>query len=216
MMTISWREQLLAGLCVCVAAAPWGRAEPTPPAGFVALFNGRDLQGWKGDEKVWRVVDGVIVGAGQLANNEFLAFHEEFGDFELRLMFRLKDGHGNSGVQIRSQRIPNHHEMIGYQADIGENYWGCLYDESRRRKVLAGPPADWTAKLNKGDWHEYRIHCEGPRVRLFIDGEPTVDYTEADEAIPRAGLIALQVHSSKTPIQIEFRDIFLRKLMPKD
>ncbi len=47
----------------------------------------------------------------------------------------MVDGKGNSGVQFRSIRIP-HHEMSGYQADIGEGYWGSLYDESRRNKVL--------------------------------------------------------------------------------
>ncbi len=73
-----------------------------------------------------------------LNHNEFLATTRSYGDFILSLKFRLVDGQGNSGVQFRSVRIPPH-EMSGYQADIGENYWGCLYDESRRNKVLVSP-----------------------------------------------------------------------------
>ena len=71
--------------------------------------------------------------------NEFLCTEKEYRDFELRLKVRLlgETGRANAGIQIRSRRIPNHHDMIGYQADLGQDYWGALYDESRRRTVLA-------------------------------------------------------------------------------
>jgi hypothetical protein len=49
------------------------------------------------------------------------------------------EGFVNGGVQFRSQRVPNHFEVSGYQADLGEGYWGALYDESRRNKVLVMP-----------------------------------------------------------------------------
>ena len=89
----------------------------------------------------------AIVGGSLKApvpRNEFLCLKQEYRDFELRLQFKLLGEGTNAGVQIRSRRIPNHHEMIGYQADLGDGWWGCLYDESRRNKVLAGPPDDAT------------------------------------------------------------------------
>ena len=85
--------------------------------------------------------------------------------------------------------------MIGYQADLGDGWWGCLYDESRRNKVLAGPPDDQRAKLVKrDDWNEYRIRCQGRKIELWINGQQTVDYTEPDEKIEQVGLIGLQIH----------------------
>src|SRR3954447_24046498 len=150
----------------------------------VKLFNGKDLAGWEGDEKTWRVEDGAIVGGSLdtvVPRNEFLCTTKTFENFELKLKFKLlgdKDK-ANGGVQFRTKRIPKHHEVIGYQADIGQGYWGALYDESRRNRVLAGPPRGVIEKVVRhGDWNDYRIRCEGPRIRLWLNDTLTVDYTE--------------------------------------
>src|SRR3989442_1035917 len=120
-------------------------------AGFTPLFDGKSLAGWEGDENVFRVKDGAIVAGSateKIAHNEFLASKDEFGDFELRLKARLVGKGQNAGVQFRSQRIPNHFEMIGYQCDTGpmqgRPIWGAPYDESRRRKI---PPRPKPQKL---------------------------------------------------------------------
>ena len=136
---------------------------------------------------------------------------EEFGNFELKLEFRLKDGIGNSGVQFRTKRIPNSTEVSGYQADIGENYWGCLYDESRRNKVLVKAPVDLEKQLKKGDWNEYSIRAQGDHIVLKLNGVTTVDYKEPDAEIARNGIIALQVHSGG-PLKVEFRKIRIQSL----
>lgn len=180
--------------------------------GFRALFNGKDLSGWDGDLSLWKVSDAVIVGDSPgIKHNQFLATKDEFGDFELKLEFRLKDGVGNSGVQFRTKRVPNSTEVSGYQADIGENYWGCLYDESRRNKILVQAPADFEKSLKKGDWNEYTIRAEGDHIVLKVNGVTTVDYKEADPEIARRGIIALQVHSGG-PLKVEFRNIRIKPL----
>jgi hypothetical protein len=180
--------------------------------GFRPLFNGKDLSGWDGDLSLWKVVDEAIVGdSAGIKHNQFLVTTEEFGDFELKLEFRLKDGVGNSGVQFRTKRIPNSTEVSGYQADIGESYWGCLYDESRRNKVLVKPPAEFEKTLKKGDWNEYTIWAEGDHIVLKVNGVTTVDYVEPDAAIARQGIIALQVHSGG-PLKVEFRKIRIKPL----
>lgn len=188
-------------------------ATASTPAGFRPLFNGNDLTGWEGNLSVWSVENGMIVGQSQgLPNNEFLAATQRFADFELRVTFRLVDGEGNSGIQFRSERIPNHHEMIGYQADVGEQYWGCLYDESRRRKVLVHPPKELEKALQKSGWNRYVIRCRKNHVEMFLNDVKVVDYVEKEPGIPQDGLIALQVHSSKKPIRVEFKDIFIKDL----
>src|SRR5476651_1854795 len=158
------------------------------------LFDGKTLTGWEGDAKTWRVEDGSIVGGSletSVPRNEFLCTLKTYGDFELKVKFKLLGDKktANAGVQFRTKRIPNHHEVSGYQADIGQHYWGALYDESRRNKVLVKPAKDLIEKLVKHeDWNEYTIRCEGPRVRLWLNGTLTVDYTEMDEKIERSGI----------------------------
>ena len=181
----------------------------------VSLFDGRSLAGWEGNLSLFRVREGAIVGgtlAERIARNEFLCTQKEYGDFELRLKFKLLGEKPNAGVQIRSRRIPNHHEVIGYQADLGDGYWGALYDESRRRKVLAAPAKEKLEQvLKRGDWNEYVIRCQGRRIQLWINGQPTVDYTEPDETIEQRGIIGLQIHAG-APSEAWYKDITIREL----
>ncbi len=117
--------------------------------GFVKLFNGQDLTGWEGDKTVFRVEDGAIVGGSLkkgLPDNQFLATTREYKNFELRAKCKLAGKRANGGIQIRSQRVPNSSEMKGYQADMDENFWGNLYDESNRNKILAGPTKEERAR----------------------------------------------------------------------
>ena len=180
--------------------------------GFVPLFNGKDLEGWEGDLKLWTVQDGAIVGDSPgIPHNQFLSTKETFSDFELRLEFRLKEGAGNSGIQFRSRRISDSTEVSGYQADLGEKYWGCLYDESRRNRILVQAPAELETKLKPADWNEYVIRAEGDHVTLSLNGFVTADYKEPEATIPRSGIIALQVHSGP-PLRVDFRKIRIRKL----
>lgn len=183
--------------------------------GFQALFDGQSFAGWKGNMKVFRIEEGAVVGGNlqhALPNNEFLRSEKEFGDFELRLQFKLVGENSNAGVQIRTAEIPDHHEVIGYQADMGAGWWGCLYDESRRNRVLAGPPADQRDKIVRAEeWNDYRIRCEGPRIQLWINDVQTVDYTETESEIPRRGIIALQIHSGP-PAEASYRHIRIREL----
>ena len=184
----------------------------------VKLFNGKDLTGWEGEtKKTWRVEDGAIVGGSldeNVPRNEFLCTTKSYGDFELKVKFKLLGDKktANAGVQFRTKRIPKHHEVIGYQADIGQGYWGALYDESRRNKVLAGPDKKTLDKIVKhDDWNDCVIRCEGARIRLWLNGTLTVDYTEKDDKVERTGIIGLQVHGGgKT--KVLYRDIRIEEL----
>src|SRR5690606_31699458 len=99
----------------------------------------------------------------------------EYGNFILRLKIKLtgdpKTGMINSGVQIRSQRVPNSSEMRGYQCDLGDpTWWGCVYDESRRNRVLA--QSDMKALdpvLKRDGWNDYVIRADGPRITTWLN-----------------------------------------------
>ena len=203
---------LLTSICLVAAAT---HEDKTNDDGIQTLFDGKTLEGWNGDSKVFRVEDMAIIGGHlkeKIPHNFFLSSQEVYADFELQLEFRLIGEATNAGVQLRSKRIPDHHEMIGYQADLGQEYWGALYDESRRNKVMASPDKDKLAKvLKRGEWNKYRILCEGRHIQLWINDFQTVDYTEADESIAQSGLIAVQIHGGP-PGEAHYRNIRIRKI----
>ncbi|MBG31072.1 MAG: hypothetical protein CMI31_13905 [Opitutae bacterium] len=212
------------GLAFCVLLAQTASAKPKKEKedekGFVALFDGKTLEGWEGKKKFFRVEDGAIVAGfldARIPNNEFLASVMEYDDFELRFEAKLVGQGNNAGVQLRSQRIPNNHEMIGYQCDIGGwskgAIWGFLYDESRRRKMLAEAPQEELKKhvRPKGEWNELIVRAEGPRIQIWLNGYQTVDFTEPDENIPLKGRFGLQIHSG-APAECWYRNIRIKKL----
>jgi len=200
---------------VLIAQAERLSAANADEEGFVSIFDGNTMKGWEGNLEMFRIEDGAIVAGtmkGRIPRNEFLCTEKEYGNFELRLQFKLIGEKPNAGVQIRSQRIPNHNEVSGYQADLGPGWWGCLYDESRRRRVLAGPqPEKRGEPVRANDWNDYRIRCEGKRIQLWINDLQTVDYTEEDADIEQKGIIGVQVHSG-APMEAWYRNIRIKEL----
>ena len=195
---------------------------PSLEPDFRWLFDGKTLEGWEGKEKWFRVEDGAIVAGSlkeKIPNNEFLCTQKKFGDFELRLQVRLKGEGNNAGIQFRSARVPDNHEVSGYQCDVGSAFgrsvWGALYDESRRNKMLAeGPVEHVQAWTKEGEWNDLWIRCEGDRIQLWLNEHPTVDYREADPKLPRTGIIGLQIHSGP-PTEAWYRAIRIRTLKPE-
>jgi hypothetical protein len=204
---------LIFGLALAATLPVPVAAEEVEP-GFTPLFDGKTLAGWEGNEQMFRVENGAIVAGtlkDKIPHNEFLCTTKEFENFELRLQVKLVPASGNAGVQFRTKRIPNHHEVSGFQADVGEKWWGKLYDESRRNKILAGDDVDLGDKLHKEDWNDYVIRAEGNRIQLWVNGVPTVDYTEKDPNIATKGIIGLQIHGGP-PGEASYRNIRIREL----
>jgi len=187
----------------------------------VSLFDGKTFTGWEGDtNKTWRILDGAFVGgalSAKVPRNEFLRTKRSYTNFVLRLKIKLvgtpAGGFVNAGIQVRSQPAENPpNEMVGYQCDAGEGWWGALYDESRRNMVLVKPDPKAVEKaLKKEDWNDYRIHCEGRRIRTWLNGEAMIDYTEADKSLDQFGLIGLQVHGGG-PAEVSYKEITIEEL----
>ena len=113
-----------------LAALGWQVLADNAEDGFQTLFDGKTFEGWEGDLKTFRIEDGVIIGGTmkeKIPRNEFLCTKQEFGDFELRLQAKLAGDGANAGVQFRTKRIPNHHEVIGYQCDMGHMDGRCIW-----------------------------------------------------------------------------------------
>ncbi len=185
----------------------------------INLFDGKTFNGWEGDTvKTWRISDGALVGGSLTENvphNEFISTTKDYKNFVLQLKFKLSGTEGfiNTGVQFHSKRIADPpYEMTGYQADLGDGYWGCLYDESRRNKVLVYADTNLVKQvLRKGDWNDYEVRSENGRIRIKLNGKQTVDYTEPDKNIPQSGRIALQIHGGGKA-EVLFKDVRLTPL----
>ncbi len=188
-------------------------------AGFSWLFDGKSFEGWEGNRDYFRLEQGAIVAGSltkKIPHNEFLCTKKAYRNFELRAEVKLIGEGKNAGIQFRSQRVPNHHEVSGYQCDVGDatngSIWGALYDESRRNKMLAQGPAESLAQwVKQADWNELRIVAEGKRIQLFVNGHKTVDYTEAESEIPETGIVGLQIHAGP-PTEAWYRSLRIREL----
>ena len=174
-------------------------------AGDEPLFNGKNLDGWDGDPRLWRVEDGVIVGSTEgvtLEANSFLITRKKFRDFHLKLQVKLRNH--NSGIQFRSEALPNW-VVRGLQADLAENnWWGSIYDERGTRGVIVNGWKDKAEKVVKpNDWNDYEVYCQGDLIQLRVNGLLTAELRDSSA---REGVIAFQLHRGP-PMEVRFRNI---------
>jgi len=183
--------------------------------GFIPLFDGKTMDGWRYDPKRWRVRDGVIVGntyPNGLTQTMYAIHEQVFGDFVLR--FRVKLVSGNSGVQFRSQVTDSeNYDMGGYQADVVLKGWGNLHEQYGRRKLVDG----WTGKsehnIDPAGFNDMEVVARGPHVVIKVNGVTTADYTETQPDVPRTGRIGLQLHGGE-PMEVQFTNIRIKPLAP--
>lgn len=170
------------------------------------LFNGKDLTGWVGDPDLWSVEDGEIVGKTDgLDHNEFLKSELVAGDFRLTLDVKLTPNSENSGIQFRSEALPDG-EVKGYQADMGAGWWGKLYEELGRGLLWDESGEE---HITPGEWNTYEIVARGTRIETSLNGKKCVDLEDPEGA--RRGIFALQLHSGG-PMEVRFRNIALEPI----
>ena len=207
----------LAMAAALTAAEPVNQLTPQEKQdGYILLFNGKNLDGWRGDTALWSVQDGAITGttdAHPITENTFLIYRDRFADFVLRFDIKLRNH--NSGVQFRSTPLPNF-VVTGYQADASEvgdhSAWGNFYEEKGRgRAVMKTEDEGWQkakALVRHGDWNSYEVVAQGSHIRLMFNGVQTIDLND-DKA--KDGVIALQLHAG-VAMRVEFRNIRLKAL----
>ncbi len=199
----------LAAMTFALACSASLSVSAADDVGFTPLFNGVDLTGWvtPADKALFRVEDGEIVGRtkGDLKKNEFLVTAKPYGDFTLKAKYKFKSG--NSGIQIRSIRAENG-KVTGPQADIGEGYFGSLYEEGMRSKLLSTYPKDkGKALFHEGDWNDMVVTAKGDQITVSLNGVKTVDLV--DPVFLKSGIIALQVHVGG-PMEVRFKDLMIK------
>jgi len=220
-----------------VIALPHSAAAEGPgndDAGFVSIFNGKDLSGWEGDKGFWSVVDGVITGETTkehpAKHNTFLIWRDggNLDDFELRLKYRIPSG--NSGIQYRSEEFAPF-RIKGYQADFeaGDTYSGILYEEGgrgilcprgekveidsagKKQATKVSDSKQLQQAIKKNDWNDYTIIAQGPHLIHKINGQTMSETIDKDaKNSKKQGLLALQLHAGP-PMKVEFKDVQLKR-----
>lgn len=168
---------------------------------------------WEGLTQYWKVEGTTLVGSSGkegLKFNTFLCSKKKYKDFELKFSVRLKDGVGNSGVQIRSKI----HDMAkfavtGPQCDMGAQYWGSLYGENFGGMMKEAPRAKVEEKLKKDDFNEYHIKAIGNHVTISVNGVVSVD--EKFDKLPEEGIIAFQLHAGPA-MEVTFKNVEFKDL----
>ncbi len=171
-------------------------------SGWVSLFNGKTLDGWKqmGGKATYNVEKGAIAGTTVAATpNSFLVTEKEYGDFVLELEVKLPDSATNSGIQLRSHFNPNANDGKGrvygyqYELDGSARAWTAgIYDEGRRGWLY---PLDLNPAAKKafrqGEYNKVKVECIGNTIKTWINNVPAAYLIDEADA---GGFIALQVH----------------------
>lgn len=209
------RENVFQGL----AAKEPAKQATEKDDGFVSLFDGKDLAGWKqigGKQGVWGAEDGIIVCKS--AGGGWLSTEKKYADFILRLEYRMQPG-GNSGVFIRAPHEGNPW-ITGMEIQLLDDahpkyknlkpyqYTGSIYG--------VVPPAKSAIKP-AGQWNQIEIAAQGKKVKVVVNGEAVVEadldqHKAAEKEHPgitrKEGHIGLQSHDDR----IEFRNVRIRVL----
>jgi len=213
-------------LALLIAPALSQAADNEPPKGFTALFNGKDLSGWKGlvanppkraamspeelaeaqkaaDEAMrehWQVVDGVLVFDGK---GKSLCTVKDYADFEMLVDWKIK-AKGDSGIYLRgSPQV-----QIWDTAQRPEGSGGLFNNKENPSKPTA------CADKPVGEWNSFRIKMVGEKVSVWLNGTLVVDnvvmenYWERDEPIYPTGQIELQNHGNT----LYFKNVYIREL----
>lgn len=233
------RPSALLGLLALVLFTVRVQGEPlnTPPEDFVALFNGRDLEGWRGasteDPRIWQklapeqqaeklkaqledIHKHWTVEEGELVNDGkglYLTTIKDYGDFELRLEYKTV-AKADSGIYLRG--IPQV-QIWDYTKEGGK--WDRNADKGsgglfNNPKGSPGQLPLVLADKPFGEWNAFRITMIGDKVtvylndKLVVDNAPLANYFEKDQPPFPAGPIQLQTHGG----EIRWRNIFLREI----
>jgi type 1 glutamine amidotransferase len=209
-----------------VAAAPvsaatgsdWAAGVALPDAEkakAVKLFNGKDFDGWEGHvDPYWSIENGEIVGKNSAENapqvSTYLLTTKPYRNFRLLVEGKLVTSEMHSGVAIWGKKFEKDGEASSYQGHLVmfPSGWG-LYDLFRRNG-LSGDQQGRARRFGKQhDWNQMEILAIGSRIRLAVNGQEVLDWSDPKPEFCEAGPIGLQLHANKVPQEVRFRGLVL-------
>ena len=184
----------------------------------IRLFNGKDLEGWEGHEKLWSVKDGTIIAKNTepIKVSTYLLTKKKYTDFRLTATVKLVESEMHSGIAFWGRKAPDKGNQYTYAGHLVmfPSGWG-MYDLFGRNGLpVDGGPAKKVGKQH--DWNDIEILAQGNRVRVAINGAEVVDWRDPEPDRIKEGPIGLQLHSNKEPQEVQFKGLKLETFPKED
>lgn len=187
-----------------------GKLDNGKPVGknWVSLLKSAD--DWNIDNKYWKIENGELHGdykGGELHNYGWTK--KTYKDFELNVLFKLTGENPNSGVCIRIHptSVDN---APGYQVDMGEGYWGSLWEERRGNMVQKFPVPLAHKLVKENGWNHYYIKATGHHIEAWLNGVKTIDKVHPEGF--EDGNIGFQLCHANHHTIIDVKALYVREL----
>jgi Domain of Unknown Function (DUF1080) len=206
----------LAFVAMCLRAEDTTAAKPDDSVlkpvgtGWLPLFNGTNFDGWLAETNYWKmdeggVMHGITPGTAQ---HHYAYTTNDYADFELHADVKLIGN--NSGICIRI-KPENFDSVPGYQVDMGDGYWACLWEEHGRGKVVNYPKAEADKIVKQEDWNHYYIRAQAHHIQAWLNGVKTIEIV--DEKGLLTGPIGFQLtHGVGKMTDASFKNVVYRPL----
>jgi len=202
-------------VAIVLMAAVTVVAQAPREGGWLPLFNGKDLSGWKknGDEK-WVAEQGTILCESTANKYGYLTTEKTYRDFDLRLKFK-GEAAGNSGLFFHARITgidPEHGPDIeGMQVEVDPGvgkHTGGLYESGGRGWVVMPTPEGEQA-LKPGEWNDLGASVRGNHIVIHLNGVQVTDYNDASPKFTD-GVIGLQIHTGGG-VKMRWKDIYIKE-----
>jgi hypothetical protein len=174
-----------------------------------------DPANWEGRSDLWKIEGSSVIGETKEdpKYNTFFCSKKKYGDFELTCKILLREGVGNSGIQVRSEVFDKEKFRVkGPQVDVGQGYFGSLYGEGVGGYLLKAKKDAAKPK----EYNDYSVVVKGNHITIKVNDEVTVDSDFPDNKgknpAPAEGIIAFQIHAGYPKMLVEFKDIKFKNL----
>ena len=166
---------------------------------------------WQMEPEFWKLEDGVLTGTMPGDPKHHHAYTQrEYGDFELHAKVKMTGTNANSGVCVRLKPT-SFDDAPGYQIDMGDGYWGALWEE-RRDGMVSAYPKEAAAKIVKADdWNHYYVLARGPHLQAWLNGVLTIDVVHT-RGHQRGALGFQLAHGENRDFVAQFKDVVIREL----
>lgn len=183
-------------------------------------------ENWQGRADLFKIDPKARTIVGETTEdpkyNTFFVTKKKYGDFEMSFKVQLRDGVGNSGMQIRSTlKDDKKFIVVGPQVDVGKGYWGSLYGEGVGGMMKQSDAAKIKKVVKENEFNDFRIVAKGTKITITVNGETMVDQDfptlpgKDAKPLPLDGIIAIQVHAGYPKMRVEYKDIQFTDLSKK-
>ncbi|MFQ3652600.1 MAG: DUF1080 domain-containing protein [Gemmataceae bacterium] len=206
----------VAGLVLAEDKKPETKEEPKEGDGWISLFDGKTLKGWKSHPKSpgkWTVEDGAIVGRGPASH--LFTERGDFRNFRVKMEIMINDK-GNSGMYFRTQYGPGF--PAGWEAQVNATHsdpirTGSLYPSGREKDLRAIKEIQVFKALHKPEeWFTQEVEAVGPKITIWVNGEKTVEWTDPKDRF-KSGHFAIQQHDPGSVVKVRKVEV---KILPED